>query len=46
MKKVTRVHGDIIFRIMKLYTGLSYYGGRHSGGGGDWVEAPGSVKTI
>jgi len=31
---------------MKLHTGLSHYGGCHSGGGGGIAEAPRSVKFI
>jgi hypothetical protein len=38
------IHWDIIFRFMKLHTGLSQYRGRHSGGGGGIAEAPWSVK--
>jgi hypothetical protein len=46
MKKVTMIHWDIIYRFMEPYTGLSLCGGRHSGGGGGFTEAPWSVKSI
>ena len=40
------IQGDIFFRFMKPYTGLSHCGGRHSGGGGGIAEAPRGVKSI
>jgi len=46
MKNVTIIFGNIFFRFMKLHTGLSHYGGRHSGGGGGIAEAPRSVTFI
>jgi hypothetical protein len=39
-------YGNIFSRFMKLHTGLSHCGGRHSGGGGDIAKAPRSVKFI
>jgi hypothetical protein len=46
MEKVTMTYRNIFFRFMKLHTGLSHYGGCHSGGGGGIAEAPRSVKFI
>jgi hypothetical protein len=46
MKNVTIIFGNIFFRFMKLHTGLSHYGGRHSGGGGGIAEAPRSITFI
>jgi hypothetical protein len=46
MKKVTMIHGDIIFYFMKLQQAYHIVGGRHSGGGRGITEDPGSVNSF
>jgi len=43
---VTRRFVHQIFVWWNLYTSLSHYGGRHSGGGRGTAEAPRSVITL
>jgi len=43
---VIRLFVHQFFVWWNLYTGLSHYGGRHSGGGRGTTEAPRSVITL